>query len=301
MHGLKWTRKTTRKIARHLRRLDIRISANTVGRLLKDMGFSLRVNQKTLESGNKNPPPRRVRNRQFNYIHRMREAFASNPSPVVSVDTKKKEMVGNFKNSGVSWEKEPYRVKDHDFRSDAKGMAIPYGIFDTLANRGFVVVGTSCETPAFAVDAIVFWWNSSGRSMYSKADKLLLLADCGGGNSARARAWKYHLQHQLCDPYRLTVTVCHYPPGASKWNPIEHQLFSPISNNWAGKPLESYETVVKYARTTKTSCGLRVRARLLRKNYQKGEQISQKEMEQLQLTRHKTLPGWNYTLTPSQM
>ena len=151
------------------------------------------------------------------------------------------------------------------------------------------------------MDAIVFWWKHCGRSMYSTANKLLLLADCGGGNSARAHAWKYHLQHQLCDPYRLTVTVCHYPPGASKWNPIEHQLFSPISNNWAGKPLESYETVVKYARTTTTSCGLRVRARLLKKNYDKGEQISKKEMEQLALTRHKILPGWNYTLAPSKM
>ena len=301
MHGLKWTRKTTRKIARQLCRLNIGISANTVGRLLKDMGFSLRVNQKTLESGNKNPPPRRVRNRQFHYIHRMRERFACHPRPVLSVDTKKQEMIGNFKNNGVSWEKEPYRVKDHDFRSDAKGMAIPYGIFDTQANRGFVVVGTSRETPAFAVDAIVLWWKSCGSGMYSKTDQLLILADCGGGNSARARGWKYHLQHQFCDPYRLTVTVCHYPPGASKWNPIEHQLFSHLSDNWAGKPLESYETVVNYARTTKTSCGLRVRARLMRKNYEKGENISKEQMEQLALAPHKTLPGWNYTLVPSKM
>jgi DDE family transposase len=301
VHGLKWTRKTTRKIARQLRQLDIPISAKTVGRLLKDMGFSLRVNQKTLESGNKNPPPRRVRNRQFKYIQQRREAFASRGNPVVSVDTKKKELVGNFKNHGVSWERKPCLVKDHDFRSDAEGMAIPYGIYDTQANLGFVGVGTSYETPAFAVDAIVLWWKGCGWSMYPRKKELLILADCGGANSARARAWKYHLQHQLCNPYRLTVTVCHYPPGASKWNPIEHHLFSHISNNWAGKPLQSYETVAKYARTTKTSRGLRVNARLMWKNYGKGEEISHTEMEKLVLTPHKTLPTWNYTLAPSKM
>jgi hypothetical protein len=301
VHGLQWTRKTTRNIARELRRLDIRISANTVGRLLKAMGFSLRVNRKTLESGSKNPPPRRVRNRQFHYIKRKRQEFASRGSPVVSVDTKKKELVGNFKNPGVAWARESPRVKDHDFRSDAEGMAIPYGIYDPQANRGFVVVGTSHETPAFAVDAIVLWWQGSGRPVYPQTDELLILADCGGGNSARARAWKYHLQHRLCDPYGLTVTVCHYPPGASKWNPIEHHLFSHISSNWAGQPLQSYETVVKYARTTKTSCGLRVTARLVQKDYDKGEEISPTEMGKLVLTRHTTLPTWNYTLAPSRM
>jgi hypothetical protein len=301
VHGLKWTRKTTRKIARQLRRLGIDIGAKTVGRLLKKMGFSLQVNHKTLESGNKNPPPRRVRNRQFKYIKQKREEFASRESPIVSVDTKKKELVGNFKNPGVSWEQKPQLVKDHDFRSDAEGMAVPYGIYDTQANRGFVVVGTSRETPAFAVDAIVLWWKACGRTMYAKTEELLILADCGGGNSARARAWKYRLQYQLCNPYRLSVTVCHYPPGASKWNPIEHHLFSHISNNWAGKPLKSYETILKYARTTKTSCGLRVSARLMRKKYDNGEAISQTEMAELTLAGHKTLPAWNYTLTPSKM
>lgn len=301
MRGLKWTRKTTRKVAAELRRLGIRIGAKTVGRLLKEMGFSLRVNRKTLESGNKNPPPRRVRNRQFNYIRCKREEFAGRESPVVSVDTKKKELVGNFKNQGVSWEQKPQLVKDHDFRSDAEGMAIPYGIYDTQANRGFMAIGTSRETPAFAVDAIVLWWKNCGSRIYATKDELLILADCGGGNSPRARAWKYHLQHQLCDPFRLTVTVCHYPPGASKWNPIEHQLFSHISNNWAGKPLRSYETIVNYARTTRTSCGLKVIARLVRKKYDKGEEISQTEMAKLGLTSHKTLPVWNYTLAPLKM
>jgi hypothetical protein len=301
VHGLKWTRKTTRKIARQLRRLGIDIGAKTVGRLLKKMGFSLRVNQKTLASGNKNPPPRRVRNRQFNYIKRKRKEFASRKSPIVSVDAKKKELVGNFKNPGVSWEAKPHLVKDHDFRSDAEGNAIPYGIYDTQANRGFVVVGTSRETPAFAVDSIVSWWRACGKTKYPKTDELLILADCGGGNSARARAWKYHLQHQLSNRYRLSVTVCHYPPGASRWNPIEHHLFSHITSNWAGQPLKSYETILKYLRTTKTTCGLRVSARLTQKRYDTGESISKTEMAELLLAGHKTLPTWNYTLTPSKM
>ena len=299
MRGLKWTRRATRKIARQLRRLNIRISASTVGRLLKQMGFSLRVNHKKLESGNKNPPPRGVRNRQFAYIGRKREEFTSRGNPVVSVDAKKKEPIGKFKNPGACWAQEPQLVNDHDFCSDAVGRAIPYGIYDTGVNQGFVVVGTSRETPAFAVDAIALWWNHCGQRMYAGANELLILADSGGGNSARSRGWKYHLQRQLCNSYGLKVTVCHYPPGASKWNPIEHRLFSQISKNWAGRPLESYETVVKYIRSTTTSTGLEVSARLLRKRYEKGEAISDQEMKQVVLTNHKTLPGWNYTLTPS--
>ena len=301
MRGLKWTRRGTRKIARELRRLKIRTGATTVGRLLKKMGFSLRVNHKRLESGNPNPPPRRVRNRQFVYIGQMREGFTSRGYPVISADAKKKEKVGNFKNPGRSWEQKPYEVNDHDFLGDAKGIAIPYGIYDPRANRGFVVVGTSHETPAFAAKAIALWWKNCGRRIYARAKELLILADCGGGNSARARGWKFHLQHQLCNPFGLKVTVCHYPPGASKWNPIEHRLFSEISNNWEGKPLKSYETVVKYIRRTTTSHGLKVRACLLRKKYAKGQTPSDREMKQVMLTRHKTLPQWNYTLAPSRM
>jgi hypothetical protein len=265
------------------------------------MGFSLRVNHKKLESGNKNPPPRAVRNRQFAYIHRKREEFTSRGNPIISVDTQKKELIGNFKNSGACWEKRPRLVNDHDFRSDAVGMAIPYGIYDPGLNLGFVVVGTSRETPAFAVDAITLWWHRCGQRLYPEAQELLILADSGGGNSARARAWKYHLHEQLSNGYGLRITVCHYPPGSSKWNPIEHRLFSQISKNWEGIPLESYETVVKYIRRTKTSTGLKVSARLLRRRYERGESISEKEMQQLALTHHKTLPGWNYSLTPATM
>jgi hypothetical protein len=301
MHGLKWTRRATRKIARELRRMRISVGANTVSRLLKRMGFSLRINHKRLESGNPNPPPRRVRNRQFLYIRKKREEFTSRGLPVISADAKKKEKVGNFRNAGKSWEKEAYEVMDHDFPSDAKGMAIPYGIYDPARNQGFVAVGTSCETPAFAVDAITLWWKNYGQRMYARANELLILADSGGGNSARARGWKFHLQHQLCNPFGLQVTVCHFPPGASKWNPIEHRLFSEISKNWEGKPLESYETILKYIRTTETLSGLKVRACLLRKKYAKGEEVSKGEMQELVLTRHKTLPQWNYTLAPSKM
>ena len=299
MRGLKWTRRATRTIARQLRRLPLRISASTVGRLLKKMGFSLRVNHKRLESGVKNPPPRRVRNRQFNYLGRKRKEFTSRGNPLISVDAKKKEPIGNFKNPGACWEKKPQLVKDHDFRSDAVGMATPYGIYDTGVNRGFVVVGTSHETPAFAVEAIALWWKRCGLRSYAKPKELLILADSGGGNSARSRGWKYHLQQKLSNPYGLKVTVCHYPPGASKWNPIEHRLFSQITRNWAGRPLESYETALKYIATTTTATGLQVSACLLRKRYPKGEAISDQEMNQVVLTRHKTLPEWNYTLTPS--
>jgi hypothetical protein len=301
MQDLKWSRRACRKIARQLRLLKIRVSASTVRRLLKQLGFSLRVNHKRLESGNRNPPPRRVRNQQFTYIHGQRKRFTARAHPVISVDSKKKEWVGNFKNPGACWEQEPQLVNDHDFPSDASGRAIPYGIYDPGLNRGFVVVGTSRETPAFAVDAIALWWKNCGHKMYPKAKELLILADSGGGNSARARGWKYNLQHRLVNPYQLKVTVCHYPPGASKWNPIEHRLFSQISSNWAGRPLESYETALKYIRTTTTETGLQVRARLLHKEYAKGETISPPQMQQLLLTKHATLPAWNYTLTPAVM
>jgi hypothetical protein len=300
MSDLKWTRKSTVKIASQLERLDIEVCPNTVSRLLHDMGYSLRVNRKIIESGNKNPPPRKVRNQRFLYICRKREEFSGSNSPIISVDTKKKELIGSFKNAEASWQQKPWPVNDHDFRSDADGMLIPYGIYDTEANQGFVVCGAQHETPAFAVDSIVLWWESCGCHIYDKATELLILADCGGGNSARARAWKFHIQKRLCDPYRIAATVCHYPPGASKWNPIEHRLFSEISKNWAGRPLESYETATHYIRTTRTCSGLRVRSRLHRKNYEPGERILDAEFKRLLLNPHKILPKWNYTLTPQK-
>lgn len=299
--GLKWTRKTTEKIAAQLARLNIIISARTVARLLKSLRYSLRVNQKRLASGSKNPPAPEVRDQQFDYIRQQREEFADRGSPIISVDAKKKERIGRFKNPGAAWETQAQQVNDHDFPSDATGIAIPYGVYDTQANFGFVGVGTSAETPAFVVAVIELWWKLCGLRMYPDAEEVLLLADCGGGNDYRSRVFKHRLQHRICNPYGLTVTVCHYPPGASKWNPIEHRLFPEISKNWAGQPLETYETVVKHIRTTKTETGLRVRARLIKKTYPKGEQVSDQEMEALALNRHETCSDWNYTLTPSKM
>jgi hypothetical protein len=298
IRDLKWRRRATRNIAQQLRRWGIAVSASTVRRLLKQMGYSLRVNHKKLESGNKNPPPRPVRNRQFVYIERERKQFLAQGNPIISVDAKKREQVGNFKNAGASWESKPQLVMDHDFLSDAQGVALPYGIYDPTQNQGLVVVGTTRETPAFAVDAITLWWKNYGEKRYDRARELLILADCGGGNSARARGWKFHLQQKLVNPYGLAVTVSHFPPGASKWNPIEHRLFCQISKNWAGQPLRNYPTALNYIRTTTTSTGLKVRARLLPRKYEKGEKISARQMQQVALTRHKVLPMWNYTLRP---
>ena len=301
MTGLKWTRKTTQKVADELARYGIVVSAKTVGRLLKGMRFSLRVNRKTIESGIKNPPAPKDRDRQFRYISQMCESFANAGNPTISVDSKKRELVGNFKNGGKSWECEAVPVKDHDFPSDADGVAVLYGIYSTKSNRGNVYVGTSHDTPAFAVRCIADWWKRTSSKCWPNATSLLILADCGGSNSSRSRVWKYRLQHELCNPYNITVTICHYPPGSSKWNPIEHRLFPEISKNWAGQPLISYEKILNYIRTTKTKTGLGVDARLIRKQYQTGERVSDKDMEQISLKEHDIFPKWNYTITPSKM
>lgn len=291
--GLKWTRRTTQKIANELESLSIEVSANTVARLLKDLGFSLRVNHKKISSGS--PVDR---DEQFAYIGELRERFASQGQPIVSVDTKKRELVGNFKNAGQTWNREPVGVKDHDFRSEADGIAIPYGIYDLQANSGAVFVGTTHDTPQFAVENLVKWWRYQGQRRYPSAKSLLVLADGGGSNGSRLRAWKHALQSCICDRYGLKVTVCHYPTGASKWNPIEHRLFSEVSKNWAGRPLDSYETILNYLRSTTTSTGLEVKAYLVQKTYQKGVSISDQQMAGLQLHKHQTQPGRNYDLLP---
>ena len=301
MTGLKWTRKTTRKVARELKKIGVHVSAKTVARLLKAMGYSLRVNHKKIASGSKNPPTPEERNRQFEYISEMREAFAQRGSPIISIDTKKKELIGNFKNDGKAWEKEALDVNDHDFRSDGVGLAIPFGVYDTQANLGYVSVGNSAETPRFVIDSIEHWWTHDGRKHYPSATELLVLADCGGGNAARSRVLKYQIQRQFCDVYNLKVTFCHYPPGTSKWNPIEHRLFSEITKNWRGKPLISFTVARDYIRGTRTEPGLRVKARLVKKKYEKGIKVSEKEMKEIALSRHETLPKWNYTISPRRM
>jgi len=301
MTGLKWTRKTTEKIANELRCLGIKVSPNTVGRLLKEMRFSLRVNHKKIESGNKNPPSPHDRNKQFEYIKRLRKSTEGGNKPIISVDSKKKEQIGNFKNPGQSWQRSALLVKDHDFPSDALGVAIPYGVYDIGNNMGSIFLGTSHNTPAFAVDAITAWWKKVGSKLYPGASEILILADSGGSNGYRSRIWKHRLQEKLCNVHGINVSVCHYPPGASKWNPIEHRLFSEISKNWRGIPLESYETALKYIRSTNTKTGLKVNSQLVKKHYEKGQKVSNHQMKQISLVRGKIFPDWNYTIVPSKL
>jgi len=292
--GLKWTRRTTHKIARELRAVGIEVSARTVARLLKKLRFSLRINRKMIGRGS-SPD----RDEQFTYIARLRTRFAKRRRPIVSIDSKKKEMVGNFKNGGTAWNRTAVLVNDHDFRSDATGMALPHGIYDVQGNRGTIFVGISHDTPDFAVDNLVRWWATEGRRRYPDTQKLLVLADGGGSNGPRNRAFKYGLQTRLCNVHHVAVTVCHYPAGASKWNPIEHRLFSEISKNWKGRPLDSYETILNYIRTTRTATGLRVKARLVMKRYTTGVKISLAQMKTIDLRPHKVQPQRNYTLHPT--
>jgi len=294
--GIKWTRRTAPRISDALFSLEIHASSNTVARLLKQLGFRLRVNRKKIA---------RVshvdRDHQFGCIEQHRKLFESKSLPVISVDTKKKELIGNFKNAGTTMQKEAIDVLDHDFRSDAEALAVPYGIYDLQQNQARVFVGLSADTSAFAVDAVVHWWAHEGRRTYPNADRVLILADSGGSNGARVRAWKFELQSKLCDRFGIGVTVCHYPSGASKWNPIEHRLFAHISRNWQGQPLRSIETMIKYIRTTSTSTGLRVRASITRRHYPKGVKITDDQMAELNLFPHDVLPNWNYTLLPRNL
>lgn len=290
--GLKWTRKTLRQLSRELRRKRIRASRMTVRRLLRQRDYTLRVNRKRLT---KERNPRR--DRQMRYIARTRKAFQKAGFPDISVDTKKKELIGNFRNAGRTWRRQPLAVWATDFPSDAEGKAIPYGIYDVPHNEGFVVIGTSHETAEFAIAAIRAWWLAVGRRQYAGQHHLLIEADDGGANDSRSWLWKAGLQ-RLADEFHLTITVTHYPPGASKWNPVEHRLFGPISLNWAGQPLRSYETMLKFIRTTKTESGLRCRARLDRRNYATGRKVSPDEKAQINLKPHRVLPDWNYTIEP---
>ncbi len=258
------------------------------------MDYALRVNHKK-----KTTVSSEHRNEQFEYLQAMRQTFQGRQWPVISVDTKKKEMIGNFKSVGAAWSQEPRLVNDHDFQRDAQGIAIPRGTYDPAANRGHVCVGRSHDTSAFAVDALGCWWQGEGQRRYPEASQLLVLADSGGSNNCRHWGWKANLQRKLCDRLGLTVTVCHYPPGSSKWNPIEHRLFSAISKNWAGRPLDSYETVLNHLRTTKTKTGLVVTACLMEGTYPLKLKVSKEIMAGLNLRPHDVLPQWNYTISPS--
>lgn len=289
-----WTGLRLRQISELLGRLGIDVSPNTVRRLLKTLGYALHANRKSL---GKSAPER---DRQFRYIATQRRRFAQEQAPIISVDTKKRELVGNFKNAGQVWSREPIQVFDHDFRSLGQGVAIPYGVYDLQANRGCVNVGTSSNTPAFAAESIRRWWLSDGRRRYPQATRLLILADNGGSNGADTRLWKHALQAQLADAFGLFVTVCHYPTGASKWNPVEHRLFSEISKQWAGVPLVDHSTVVRLIRHTRTQTGLSVSCALDTRRYPKGIKLSQEQIAEISLYKHGVLPNWNYTLLPNE-
>jgi hypothetical protein len=292
--GLKWSRITPGKIARILKEsAGIKICGNTVGKILKEMDFSLKANRKTIPVSS--TPDR---DQQFSIIRKLRERFQVEGSPIISVDAKKRELVGPFKNLGRAWSRLWRLVYDHDFRSLAKGIAIPYGIYDVPANRGYVFVGTSFDTSEFAVSSIAKWWDYYGCSRYRGVRKLLILADGGGSNGYRCRAWKRWIQEKLCNLYGLAVTVSHYPTGSSKWNPIEHRLFSEISKNWAGRPLDSYEAILNYIETTSTLTGLKVCSYLDQRQYEKGVRVSDDIMQGLAIEADQDLGKWNYTLYP---
>jgi Rhodopirellula transposase DDE domain len=292
MSPLKWTSKSTYRLAAELTRAGYRVDADTVGRLLKDWGYSLQANVKTKEGSG--PPERDA---QFRYIARQVQRFQRRGWPVISVDTKKKERIGAFKNPGRTWRRvgQPREVEMHDFPDLGIGTAIPYGTYDLQRNQGLVNVGITHETAEFAVESIRRWWQQFGRRHYPRAGGLLICADGGGSNGSRSRAWKFYLQ-DLVDWLRVPITVCHYPPGTSKWNKIEHRMFAFISLNWRGEPLVSYETVVNLISRTTTRTGLRIAARLDTRAYEPKVKISDQAMAQLRVTTHRTHPQWNYTI-----
>lgn len=258
------------------------------------MDYSLHVNAKQRGARANHPE----RDTQFRSIQQQRRAFEQAGLPLISVDTKKKELIGDFKNPGRAWGREPDVVNVHDFRQDSLGRAAPYGIYDPTRDRGVVCVGQSADTPRFAAGAIARRWEQEGQAAYPRADRLLVLADAGGSNGCSPRRWKQQLQEQLSDRFGRSVTVCHYPTGCSKWNPVEHRLFSAISGNWAGKPLRTWETPLACIRGTATGAGLRVRAYLDPGVYPTGETVSDAEMARLNLERHAVCPTWNYTIRP---
>jgi transposase len=291
---LRWTSKSTRTLAVELSAQDHRVSHESVARLLRGLGYSLQSNRKA-EEGKDHPD----RDAQFRYINERVRMALGQSQPVISVDTKKKELVGNYVNTGRQWRaaKQPLRVNGHDFPSPSVPRAYPYGIYDLGQNTGFVNVGTDHDTGAFAVASIRGWWRAEGRRLYPKARTLLITADGGGSNGYRLRQWKLELQ-RLADNARLTITVCHFPPGTSKWNKVEHRLFSFISSNWRGEPLRDYETIVQLIAGTTTAKGLKVTCRLDRRRYATGRKVSDQEFAALNLAPNAFHGEWNYSIRP---
>ncbi len=293
MSAQKWLNCRLSDLRAQLKEQGYLVSKPVISRLLRAQGYSLRANVKQA-AGKQHP----ARDQQFAHIRAQRAAHQAAGQPVISVDTKKKELVGNFKNAGQIWCDTGEVVDVHDFPQDALGRAVPYGIYDGQHNRGTVYVGQSADTPAFAVDNIAQWCATELQARFPGATQLLIEADSGGSNSARSRVWKQALQVQVADRFGLTVTVCHYPTGASKWNPIEHRLFSEISKTWAGCPLRSFDLVQQYIRETRTATGLRVEAHVVPTVYAKGVKIPDEEMATLNIQAHEVCPQWNYTLHP---
>jgi hypothetical protein len=293
---LRWTCKSVRKLAEELRREGHAVSYQTVAELLHEMDYSLQANQKTLEGSQ-----HADRNQQFEYINRKAQRYLKQGEPVISVDTKKKELVGDFKNSGREWQPqgEPEQVQVHDFeiRQPDKGKVAPYGVYDLGRNVGWVSVGVDHDTAEFAVESIRRWWRWMGRRSYPKAKRVLITADSGGSNGARVRLWKWELQ-QLADETGLEISVCHFPPGTSKWNKIEHRLFSFISQNWRGKPLISHQVIIDLIASTTTTTGLTVKSKLDTNIYEQGLKVSDQQMAELQLRKEKFHGDWNYRLLP---
>jgi len=289
---LKWTHKSTLKLSRALRHRGFVIGRKTVARLLRERHYSLRTNRKCMAS--KQHPDR---DRQFRFLARQRRRYLRKGWPVISVDAKKREMVGNFKNPGRCWRQESYQVLDHDFRKDAVGIALSYGIYDVHRNVGFVVIGTSHETAAFAVAAIRRWWLQVGQQHYPNAKRLLIEADGGGSNGSRPAAWKWELQ-KLADELSMIICVSHLPPGTSKWNLIEHRMFSLISENWSGEPLVSYEVMLQFIRHTKSDTGFRCRATLDQKTYATKVKVSKEQRGRVNMKPRRVFPKWNYLILP---
>ena len=298
MSLLKWTSKSTAKLAGELTRRGFKVSDDTVGRLLKRLGYSL-LSPAKVKEGTTHPD----RDGQFHYLHGLAQEFVATGDPVISVDTKKKELVGEYANGGVEWQPagEPVRVNVHDFVDPEQGRAIPYGIYDETNNEGWVSVGGIADTGEFAVNAIRSWWQHMGRQRFPTATRLLITADAGGSNGHRVRLWKAELA-KLAAETGLTITVSHYPPGTSKWNRVEHRMFSFITMNWRGRPLTTYRTIVELIGATTTETGLTIHAPHDPEWYAKGIKISNTEMAALPLTRHDWHGDWNYTLnaTPNE-
>ena len=294
MSSLRWTCKSTRILAAELERQGYSASCNTVGQLLRARGYSLQANRKTVEG-----KQHEDRDAQFTHINRRVKACQRGGQPAISVDTKKKEPLGNMKNPGRTYRRkgDPVRVMTHDFPDKELGKAVPYGVYDITNNEAGVSVGVSHDTAEFAVSAIRRWWHELGRKRYPKATRLLITADSGGSNSPRTRLWRWVLQ-QFADETGLTIELCHYPPGTSKWNKIEHRLFCHITRNWQGVPLETYEIVVQLIGATRTEQGLEVHAWLDESIYEKARKVPNADLATVRIKRHKFHGEWNYEIIP---